>query len=178
MAEPPVPEQAPPATSARRPSASTITAVLIVAAVVGFLGGALLALTRSDTAPTSTSPATGPATPAATEGPTSAPTTTAAPTTAVDAEITLTADRASASTEDLIRLEGVLRPMVADAELRVQQSVDGIGFVDFPVTATTRSDGSFGVWVRTGRVGSNEFRMVTDVDGTQVISNAVVVQVS
>ena len=40
------------------------------------------------------------------------------------------------------------------------------------------TDGSFAVKVRTGRVGSNEFRVVTDVDGTQVVSNSVVVAIS
>ncbi len=72
----------------------------------------------------------------------------------------------------------MLVPAQGDVELQVQQSVDDIGFVDFPVTATTRADGSFAVRVRTGRVGSNEFRMVTDVDDTQVMSNSVVVQIS
>jgi hypothetical protein len=96
----------------------------------------------------------------------------------VDAEISLTADRAAADTDELIRLEGVLRPGTGGVALQVQQSVDGIGFVDFPVSATTRADGSFGVWVRTGRVGSNEFRMVASLQGQQVASNAVTVQVS
>jgi hypothetical protein len=151
---------------------------LAAAAVIGFLLGALVAVTQvDDTAepPPSAAPApTSTASPLASP----APTTTAAPSNAVEAQITLTADRASADTDELIRLEGVLRPTAGEATLQVQQSVDGIGFVDFPVTATTRTDGSFGVWVRTGRVGRSEFRVVTDVDGTQVVSNAVAVQVS
>ena len=72
----------------------------------------------------------------------------------------------------------MLRPAAPEKALQVQQSVDAIGFVDFPVTATTRSDGSYAVWVRTGRVGTNEFRTVTDVDGQRVVSNVVAVQVS
>ncbi len=166
-----------------RPTATSIVLMLLVAAVVGFLGGALLALTSSDreASPVASSGETTPpggavATPAGTPGP-SAPTTSPAPP-STDAAISLSADRASADTEELIRLEGVLRPAAGEVALQVQQSVDGIGFVDFPVTATTRTDGSFGVWVRTGRVGLNEFRMVTEVDGGQVISNAVAVEVS
>ena len=96
----------------------------------------------------------------------------------MDATVSLEADRDTAATGELIRLTGVLVPAQGDVELQVQQSVDDIGFVDFPVTATTRADGSFAVRVRTGRVGSNEFRMVTDVDDTQVVSNSVVVQIS
>ena len=76
------------------------------------------------------------------------------------------------SADMILRASRVVR-----VTLQVQQSVDGIGFVDFPVTATTRSDGSFGVWVRTGRVGSNEFRMVTDVEGKQIASNPVAVEI-
>jgi len=166
-----------------RPRAASIAVMLLVAAIVGFLGGALLAVTRSDgdASPVVSGAATTPAggavaTPGGTPGAT-APTTSPAPPSS-DAEISLTADRASADTEELIRLEGVLRPAAGEVRLQVQQSVDGIGFVDFPVTATTRSDGSFGVWVRTGRVGLNEFRMATDADGSAVISNAVAVQVS
>ncbi len=166
-----------------RPSAASIVVMLLVAAVVGFLGGALLSVTSSDgeagsvASNATTTPADGTAaTPGATPGPT-APITSPAPP-AADSAISLTADRASADTEELIRLEGVLQPAAGNVTLQVQQSVDGIGFVDFPVTATTRSDGSFGVWVRTGRVGLNEFRMVTEVAGGPVISNAVAVQVS
>jgi hypothetical protein len=161
-----------------RPSGLAILLTLAAAAVIGFLVGALAAVTQSaDTA--APSPTVG-ATPTSTSSPSlsPAPTTTPAPSNDVEVEISLTADRAQADTDELIRLEGVLRPPVGDLTLQVQQSVDGIGFVDFPVTATTRSDGSFGVWVRTGRVGSNEFRIVTEIDETQVVSNAVAVQIS
>jgi hypothetical protein len=165
--------------SPSRPSRLAILLTLAAAAVIGFLVGALAAVTQTDegatrAAPTDTTPPTSTSSPSRSP----APTTTPAPTNDVEAEISLTADRARAATDELIRLEGVLRPPGGDVTLQVQQSVDGIGFVDFPVTATTRSDGSFGVWVRTGRVGSNEFRMVTEIDGTQVVSNAVAVQVS
>jgi hypothetical protein len=160
--------------STRPPSAATIVAIMAAAALIGFLAGALLALAgpRTTDAADVTTPS-----PATTSTPT--PTPTAGQTTApVDAEIALTADRAAADTDELIRLEGVLRPGTGGVALQVQQSVDGIGFVDFPVSATTRADGSFGVWVRTGRVGSNEFRMVASLQGQQVVSNAVTVQVS
>lgn len=162
-----------------RPSRLAIVLTLAAAAVIGFLVGALAAVTQTDGGATRAAP-TGTSSPTSTSSPSlsPAPTTTPAPSNDIEAEMSLTADRARADTDELIRLEGVLRPPGGDRTLQVQQSVDGIGFVDFPVTATTRSDGSFAVWVRTGRVGSNEFRMVTEIDGTLVVSNAVAVQIS
>lgn len=156
------------AASVSRPGRPVVLMILVAAGVIGFLGGALAAVTSQPSTETADPTATTSATP---------PIATA-PTAPVDASLTLTADRERASTDELIRLEGVLRPATEEVVLQVQQSVDGIGFVDFPVTATTRSDGSYGVWVRTGRVGSNEFRTTTDVDVKQVVSNVVVVEVS
>jgi len=144
--------------------------ILAGAAVIGFLVGALIAVTSQGDSDVDGGAST------ATSG---APTpSTSTPVTPIDASLTLTADRERASTDELIRLEGVLRPAAPEKALQVQQSVDAIGFVDFPVTATTRSDGSYAVWVRTGRVGTNEFRTVTDVDGQRVVSNVIAVQVS
>ncbi len=156
----------------RPPSRASIAVTLLAAAVIGFLLGALVAVT--DEQPT--------ASPGSTTGSTASPSTvspsaTDTPQAEVDADMALRADRGSAETGELIRLTGTLTPPDGGVTLQVQQSVDGIGFVDFPVTATTRSDGSFGVWVRTGRVGSNEFRMVTDVEGKQIASNPVAVEI-
>ena len=156
-----------------RPAPAVIVITLMAAALIGFLVGALLATTSEpDAEPSATSAAT------TSPSPSPAATGTPAPTSSVDATLSLSADREAADTGELIQLTGVLVPGQGDVELQVQQSVDDIGFVDFPVTATTRTDGSFAVKVRTGRVGSNEFRMVTDVGGTQVVSNSVVVQIS
>jgi hypothetical protein len=158
----------------RAPTPASIALVLLAAALIGFLLGALVAVTNEQPASSPTSTASPTAQPSATTP--SPPTSTATP--EVDAELSLSADRDSADTGELIRLTGTLTPPGAGVTLQVQQSVDGIGFTDFPVTATTRSDGSFGIWVRTGRVGRNEFRMVTEVEDQQVASNAVVVETS
>lgn len=161
--------------SSPRPAPAVIVITLMAAAVIGFLVGALVATTSEpDATPSATSTSTTTGSPA----PSPTATDTPGPTASVDATVSLEADRDTAATGELIRLTGVLVPAQGDVELQVQQSVDDIGFVDFPVTATTRADGSFAVRVRTGRVGSNEFRMVTDVDDTQVMSNSVVVQIS
>jgi hypothetical protein len=150
------------------PRAGSVLLALLTAALVGFLAGALLATTRGVPSPqaSSTAPATTPA-----------PTTTPAPLPATVATLTLTADRATAKTRELIRLEGLLQPARAGVALQVQQSVDGSDFADFPVTATTRADGSYGVWVRTGREGRNQFRTITSLDGQAVASPGVVVDV-
>jgi hypothetical protein len=155
------------------PSRGSTVLILLTAALVGFLGGALAAVTTGtdqDLALPGSSPAvTSPV------APTPSPTTGS---TAAPATLTLAADRGRAKTDELIRLEGRLEPASGGVRLQVQQSVDGADFVDFPVTAQTRSDGSYGVWVRTGRVGSNQFRMVTQVQGRSVVSPPVLVQIS
>jgi len=153
----------------RAPSPASIALVLLAAAVIGFLMGALVAVIDEQPATTTTASPTA-------QPPATTPPSTSTPTS--DARLTLDADRGSADTGELIRLTGTLTPPSAGVTLQVQQSVDGIGFTDFPVTATTRADGSFGIWVRTGRVGTNEFRMVTEVGGQQVTSNAVTVEIT
>ena len=156
----------------RSPTRASIALTLVAAAVIGFLLGALVAVTEN-------SPL---AVPGATDQPTASATPTSSgsasgPEVTVDAELTLNADRSTAERRELIQLTGLLRPATGGVTLQVQQSVDGIGFVDFPVTATTRSDGSYEVRVATGRVGTNEFRMVTQVEGQQVVSDPVTVEV-
>lgn len=160
----------------RSPNTASIVLTLTVAAVIGFLIGALVAATEDDasSAPGATAQAT-PREPSPSPTATGSPATPAVPS---DSQLTLEADRTSATTSELIQLTGTLSPAAGDVTLQVQQSVDGIGFVDFPVTATTRSDGSFAIKVRTGRVGTNEFRMVLPGESPQVVSNPVTVEIS
>jgi hypothetical protein len=165
------PMASPPASARSGPRVTTVLMVLLTAALVGFLAGALLATT---TVPTTTGP-TPSASPPSTRAPGPSPTPVETPT-ALPA-ITLSADREQADTRELIRLEGSLTPALAGVRLQVQQSVDGSEFSDFPVTATTRGDGTYGVWVRTGREGRNQFRTVTTLDGQTAASPAVVVVV-
>jgi hypothetical protein len=145
-------------------SAASVLLVLLVAAVVGFLGGAFLALVGDSGTPSAPTP-----------GPTASPGLTATAVPGQPATLTLASDRQQAGTDDLIRLTGRLDPPQAGVTLQVQQAVEGADFVDFPVTATTRSDGTYGVWVRTGREGRNQFRVVTTVEGAPVASAPVVV---
>ena len=151
------------------PSPVSVLLALLVAAVVGFLGGAVVALVGRPATDGTPSPTD------ATAGPTPVATPTAPSTGA--ATLTLTADRQQASTDELIRLTGRLDPPAAGVVLQVQQSVDGSDFTDFPVTATTRGDGSYGVWVRTGREGRNQFRVVTKLQDGAVDSAPVLVVV-
>lgn len=161
------------------PSRTPVVLTLLAAGVIGFLVGALVAVTGDDVSPEASStgsptatptPASPPGAPAATATPTGTP--------AIDAELTLTADRSAAGTEELIRLTGELEPPEGAVLLQVQQSVDEMGFLDFPVTSTTLPDGSYGLWVKTRRVGTSEFRMVAFLEGAKVVSNPVTVEIS
>ena len=161
------------------PSRTPVVLTLLAAALIGFHVGALVATTRdgADTVATGGAAAKPtPSTSVATPSPTPTPTPTSTAT--VDATLTLAADRSTASTQELIRLTGTLDPPQGTVLLQVQQSVDGMGFLDFPVTTMTLPDGSFGLWVRTRRVGTSEFRVLAYLEGTKVASNAVSVQIS
>lgn len=138
---------------------AAVGGVLAAAATIGFLGGALAATIGGQDAP----------------GPRPVPTVTvqATPREVSAPTLTLVADRAQASVRELIRLSGQLTPALPAVPLQVQQSVDGSGFVDFPVTDQTEDDGSYGMWVRTQRTGLSEFRVVTDLNGQRVVSPSV-----
>lgn len=108
---------------------------------------------------------------AATAEPT--PTEEAAPEPGID----LSADPASASANQDVRLEGSLEPAVGGVSLQVERSLDGGDWQEFPVTTTSREDGTFGVTVRTSRSGENRFRVVGTVDGSPMASNEVPVSI-
>jgi hypothetical protein len=134
----------------------------VTAAVFGFAGGAVVgqqvgALADPDVAATAAPSPTEEATPGA--------------------GISLTADPASASANQDVRLEGNLEPATGGVSLQVQRSLDGGDWQEFPVTTTSREDGTFGVTVRTGRSGENRFRVVGTVDGAPMASNEVPVSI-
>lgn len=140
-----------------RPTRRTSVAVLAVAAVLGFSGGAVLAPRGGGGAGTvaEASPAS----------PSSAPAT-----------LTLTTSAGSVASAAPFRLTGTLAPAAEKATVSVQRRLEG-DWTDFAVSATTKADGSFSTKVLTQRNGVNEFRVVTSVAGTQVASPAVTVTV-
>jgi hypothetical protein len=98
--------------------------------------------------------------------------------------ISLTADPTSVAASQRITLSGALEPAVEGVLLRVERRLgdddDWSGFPDSnnPVTTTTRSDGEFSTWVQTGRTGENEWRLVTEIDGEEIVSSTATVTVN
>jgi hypothetical protein len=145
-----------------RASRPAVAAVLVTAAVFGFAGGAVVrqqvgALADPEAAATAAPVPTEDATP--------------------DPGISLAADPASASANQDVRLEGSLEPALGGVDLQVERSLDGGDWQEFPVTTTSREDGTFGVTVRTSRSGENRFRVVGTVDGAPMASNEVPVSI-
>lgn len=97
--------------------------------------------------------------------------------------VSLTADPTSVAGSQRITLSGAIEPAHEGVVLRVERRLSGgdwSGFPDSnnPVTTTTQDDGQFSTWVQTGRAGENEWRLVGEIDGEQVVSSTVTVTVN
>jgi putative peptidoglycan lipid II flippase len=97
--------------------------------------------------------------------------------------VSLTADPASVAASQRITLSGAIEPAREGVVLRVERRLSGgdwTGFPDSnnPVTTTTQDDGEFSTWVQTGRAGENEWRLVGEIDGEQVVSSTATVTVN
>lgn len=97
--------------------------------------------------------------------------------------VSLTADPTSVAASQRITLTGSIEPALEGVVLRVERRLEGEDWTGFPdannpVTAQTRGGGEFSTWVQTGRTGENEWRMVTEIDGEEVVSDAVTVTVN
>jgi hypothetical protein len=71
----------------------------------------------------------------------------------------LQASPTAVSSYEQIDLSGRFPDLGAGVTLQVQRKTGG-RWADFPVTATTREDGSFATYVQTGQSGLNKFRMM------------------
>jgi putative peptidoglycan lipid II flippase len=97
--------------------------------------------------------------------------------------ISLSADPASVAASQRITLSGAISPALDGVVLRVERRIDGgdwSGFPDSnnPVTTTTQDDGQFSTWVQTGRAGENEWRLVAEIDGEQIVSDTATVTIN
>lgn len=97
--------------------------------------------------------------------------------------VSLTADPTSVAASQRITLSGAIEPAREGVVLRVERRLSGgdwTGFPDSnnPVTTTTQDDGEFSTWVQTGRAGENEWRLVGEIDGEQVVSSTATVTVN
>lgn len=149
----------------RRVGRGTVLVALLVASVIGFLGGGLLGavgigfptpqVATSSEASSTPSPADQESTPA----------------------IGLRAGATSAGPGQRVPLTGSTSPATANVVLQVQRAETGGPFQQFPVTVTTIEDGTFYTEVATQQTGENLFRVVGEIDGTRVSSNAVTIQI-
>jgi hypothetical protein len=97
--------------------------------------------------------------------------------------VSLTADPTSVAASQRITLSGAIEPAREGVVMRVERRLSGgdwTGFPDSnnPVTTTTQDDGEFSTWVQTGRAGENEWRLVGEIDGEQVVSSTATVTVN
>lgn len=159
--------------------------MLIMAGILGFLGGAIAGATSGGTdGAAEASPNTQPG-----ETPQDDDTDTATGGESPEASpgneegehsVTLIADPDTVPANERIDLEGNLEPPVEGVTLVVQRRLEGGDWEAFgsePVEAETREDGSFSTWIQTGRDGVNEFRLVGEVDGEPVESETAAVTV-
>jgi hypothetical protein len=152
--------------AANRPTRAVVLGVLLAAAVIGFLGGALTGEIRSGGRLIGLG-----------AGPAATQTTPSASPSAADTGLTLESSVGSVAANGEIRLSGRIQPP-AGVTLQVQRRLDGGDWSDFPVTTRSRDDGTYSTVVRSGRKGVNDFRVVTEVGGEQVVSPSVTVTIS
>lgn len=153
-----------------------------MAGILGFVGGAITGAASGDPegaagATTTTQPGGTPGDGTATgdESPEASPESEDG-----DYTVTLVAEPTTVGTGERIDLAGNLEPPEEGVTLRVERRLEGEDWTPFgsePVVAETRTDGSFSTWVQTGREGINEFRLVGEIDGQPVESEAVAVTV-
>jgi len=124
-------------------------------ALVGASGIDDVSLPPLPTAPTSATPTE------TTPTPTPTPTQTEDPT----PEPTLTTANSRVSPGERFVLEGQLPEAGEGAKLQVQVREPGTGWDDFPVTVTTREEGTFKTELYTSRTGEREFRLINEETG-------------
>jgi hypothetical protein len=79
-----------------------------------------------------------------------------------------------------INLVGSIEPAAEGVQLRVERRLDNGDWLSFPdnsspITTSTDAGGAFSTWVQTSRSGSNDWRLVGEIDGEPVESNIVTV---
>ena len=165
-----------------RASAGTAAAILILAAILGFGGGALAGASGNNGADPTTESTADPGSDT-TAGPGEEPDEPEE--TDASAAVTLTSpqDGGTVSGGDQINFEGRIEPAVPGVTLTVERSLDGgDNWETFgssgPITADTRDDGSFSTHVFSQREGANHFRMVGQGPDGWLESNEVIVTIN
>jgi hypothetical protein len=155
-----------------RASRGAAATTLLVAAVVGFGGGAIAGNAGLGEAAAGTDQNTN-----------TPPSAAASPSdTASEDAVTLSAAKTAFTANERIDLTGALEPPAPGIEFKVERSLNGSDWDSFPdaddpVTVTTKDDGTFSTFVQTGRSGENQFRVVGQVGDEFLESDPVVVTV-
>ncbi|NDL58766.1 hypothetical protein [Phytoactinopolyspora mesophila] len=164
----------------RRASGGTLAAFLILAAIVGFAGGAYLGTQSGDddTANTPVASATdngdepNDETDTDTEGDEENNNDDDPP--ADSGGVSFSLAQTSASANEEISYSGRIESGEAGVRLQLQRSVDGGPWEDFPVSPReTNADGEFSGTIQSSRSGENSFRMVGINDDSLVSEEAV-----
>lgn len=167
-----------------RASGGTLAAFLIIAAIVGFAGGAYLGTQSGDDDPGSSAVADDGADSDGNAGDTGGdPPDADDPETDTEDEtengaLTFSLSESAASANSRIDYSGQLDSGESGVEVRLQRSIDGGDWQNFPenspIVRETGEDGSFSGYLQTQRSGENSFRVVRTDDDSVASEPAVV----
>lgn len=163
------PQRPTPPRTAPRPHLGAALAAIVMAGIVGFLGGGLLGAVGFGIP----NPAEVVQRAVAPDADTSSEDSAATP----SPTISLEADRREAARNQRIQLTGGTSPPAAGTTLDVQRSQDGGPFQLFPVSVVTDAQGEFYTEVATQQTGESLFRVFGEVAGERIASNAVPVTI-
>lgn len=165
-----------------RASGGALAASLITAAIVGFAGGAYIGTQTGNASSGSESSADGgdDAT-APQDDPSNGGNGGDEPTEEASDEVALSLElddpaQAEVAPGDCVAMSGALNPPVAEVSVQLQRKLDGADWAAFPVSWSTKEDGSFGGSACSDREGTNSYRVVR-VDDDSVASEPVEVTV-
>lgn len=148
----------------RRFRTSTVAATLVAAAVVGFSGGAFVGAGSGAGQTAGETPGAAPSAAATTPTDTPAGAELPAPP-ATQAGLSATAAPTELAAGGRVDITGTLTPPQEGVTVSVQR-LDGGQWVPFDASAPTRADGTYGLWLSSGRTGDQQFRtVVTDAGG-------------
>ncbi|ADB30891.1 hypothetical protein Kfla_1797 [Kribbella flavida DSM 17836] len=97
----------------------------------------------------------------------------AAATVAAAPTISIKADRATAKAWSKVSFTGKTTGIAASTKVQVQRLENG-KWVTFPATTKVTSKATYSVWVQSGRVGVNKFRVVTSKAASSAVSITIV----
>lgn len=160
----------------RRASGGALAACLILAAIIGFAGGAYIGTLANPSEP-SPEETVAAGTPGGDQPPAGGETPEAP-----ESGLTLEVGQTTVPPNGPINLTGTLEPAEAGAEVKVQRSLDGGAWGDFPggdrppITYPVDAAGAFNGEIYSGQAGVNSLRVVR-VDDPTVVSNVVQVTI-